>query len=182
MPRISQKPHHSPHKRTKIVHQFLSGVSAKAIAAKFDLTPRAVYGITQRYKHQKSAKSNPRSGRPPLLNERAKRHIFRLIEQDPFIKNTDLCSQAGLGCSIITLTRFLRKEGIQHFKALQRPKLTPQVAAKRLAFARLHIRKPLSWWRRVIWSDETTVVKGVGGCRGWVFCQSVRYLQTTITS
>ncbi|KAK7214848.1 hypothetical protein V2G26_002851 [Clonostachys chloroleuca] len=72
MPRISQKPHHSPHKHTKIIYQFLSSVSAKAIAAKFDLTPRAVYSITQRYKHQKSAKSNPHSGRLPLLNKRAK--------------------------------------------------------------------------------------------------------------
>lgn len=52
MPRIRNKPHHSPHKRIKIVYQFLSGVSAKAITAKFDVTPSAVYNIHYRYKQQ----------------------------------------------------------------------------------------------------------------------------------
>ncbi|KAK7219081.1 hypothetical protein V2G26_007084 [Clonostachys chloroleuca] len=36
------------------------------------------------------------------------------------------------------------------------------IKEKRLQFARLHIRKPLSWWKRVIFSDETTVARGQG--------------------
>lgn len=176
------KPHHSPHKRTKIVHQFLSGVSAKAIAAKFDLTPSAVYNVHYRYKHQQSAKSRPRSGRPPRLDERDKRHIFRLIEEDPFIKNADLLRQAGLPCCVATLTAFLKKEGIQHVKALRRPKLTPAVALKRLEFARRHVGKPLSWWKRVIFSDETTIARGEGERQKWVFCPIVCCLCTAITS
>jgi transposase len=177
MPRIASKSHHSPHKRTKVVHQFLSGVSARAIAAKFDLTRSAVYNIHYRYKQQQSAKSRPRSGRPHSLNERDKRHLFRLIEIDPFIQNSELLRRAGLSCCTATLTSFLKKEGIQHTKALRRPKLTPAVAEKRLQFARLHIRKPLSWWKRVIFSDETTVARGQGERQKWVFCPIVGQLQ-----
>lgn len=182
MPQNTNKPHHSPHKRTKIVYNYLSGVSAKAVAAKYNVTPRAVYNINQRYKVQKSAKSNPRSGRPRVITERGKRHLFRLIEEDPFIQNNELLSRASLTCVTSTLTRFLRKEGIQHFRALRRPKLTPEVAAKRLAFARLHVQKPLLWWKRVIFSDETTIARGDGKRHKWVFAPIVSYLQPVITS
>jgi transposase len=173
MPGNRNKPHHSPHKRTKIVWQYLSGVSAKAVAAKFDLTPSAVYSIHQRYKNQQSAKSNPRSGRPTTLNERHKRHIFLLIKDDPFIATSDLIAQAGLPCSSRTLTRYLRREGIKHFKALQRPLLTPEIAAERLEFANLYVNKPLEWWRRVIFSDECTVERGSGRGVRWAWGSSV---------
>jgi transposase len=167
------KPHHSPHKRAKIVAQYLSGVSAKAIAAKFDLSAQAVYNINQRYKNQQSAKSNPRSGRPPLLDERHKRHIFRVIEADPFITTTEIIRQANLPCATRTLTAFLRRQCIKHFKALRRPLLTPEIAKKRLEFANQHVNKPLSWWRRVIFSDEAIIERGSGGRVRWAWAANV---------
>jgi hypothetical protein len=63
-----------------------------------------------------------------------RRRIFRAIENYPFICSKELLVEAGVECSECTL-RFLKKEGIQYFKALRRPKLTPEAAAKRLAFA-----------------------------------------------
>jgi transposase len=157
MPGNRCKPHHSPHKRAKIVGLYLSGVSAKALAAKFDLTARAVYNIAQRYKHQQSARSNARSGRPRILDERHKRHIFRLIRDNPFIKTSEILNQASLLYTGRTLNTFLRRQGIKHFRALRRPLLTPETAAQRLDFANQYVDKPLEWWHCIIFSDECTI-------------------------
>ena len=49
------------------------GVPAKEVALKEGVPAGSVRGIASRYRVQKSAKSSPRSGRPPLLSERKKR-------------------------------------------------------------------------------------------------------------
>ena len=121
---------YSPHKRTRIVTAYDLGMSAPTISIKEGVSPGVIYGIVRRYRIQKSAKSSPRVDRPPSLNSRDKRHIFQLIRDSPSISNQDLLNQAGLGCSVTTLTRFLQSEGIQHTKALRRPKLTPEIAKK----------------------------------------------------
>jgi transposase len=115
-------------------------MTGKEIAECEGVPIATVYGIRRRYRGQKSAQSSPRSGRPPILSERDKRRIFQLIRNDPFIKNPDIIQQAGLSCSVNTLTRFLMKEGIQHNKALQRPKLTPELAAERYQTAAVSIK------------------------------------------
>jgi transposase len=137
------KRHWSPHKRGKIVALLSAGLSGKAVAAQFNISRDAVYSLNKRYKHQINGRSNLRSGRPPLLDERHKRHIFRVIRQNPFISNHNLLKQASLPCSFSTLSRWLKSQGIQHFKAIRRPKLTPELAKKRLTFTRQHLEKPL---------------------------------------
>jgi hypothetical protein len=88
---------------------------------------------------------------------------LRYIAQDPFISCRELKEKANLDYSVNTIKRELIRQGIQHFKALNRPKLSEEVAEKRLAFARLHVRKPPSWWRRVIFSDKSIIARGQGG-------------------
>jgi transposase len=180
MPRQVINHNHSPHKRTRIVTAYNLGMKAKTVGLKEGISARAVYAIVERYGKQQSAKDQPRSGRPPLLDGRHKRHIFRCIEEDPFVSNRELIEKCALPCSVSTVTRFLRKEGIQHYRALRRPKLTPDVAAKRLEFARLHVRKPLSWWKRWIFSDEVTIARGEGEKQKWVFCRKVRIIEHII--
>ncbi|OAA39079.1 Homeodomain-like protein [Metarhizium rileyi] len=136
---ITPRSEYSPHKRARIVSAFDSGMTGKEIAEKEGMPLPTVYGIRRRYRDQISARSSPRCGRPPKLSSRDKRRIFQLIRDDPFIMTQDILDQAGLDCSVNTLTRFLIKEGIQHKKALQRPKLTLELASKRLEFARKYL-------------------------------------------
>src|SRR5438034_3699163 len=116
------KMEYSPHKRTRIASLYSSGVSAKAIATREGITPRAVYGISDRYRIQNSGRSQPRSGRPPILTERDKRAIMRQIKLNPFVANQELIRGAGLTCHIRTVTRWLQSEGIQQVTAPGRPK------------------------------------------------------------
>ncbi|KAK7223076.1 hypothetical protein V2G26_011079 [Clonostachys chloroleuca] len=170
MPSRRPEKNYSPHKRGRIMQMVELGYTAKEVAEKERVNPRTAYGIASRYRVQKRGQSRDRSGCPTKISEREKRHIMRLIEADPFIRNEDICRQARLSCCTRTLTRWLRSEGIQHVYALRRPKLTTTQAQLRLEFAQGLINKPISWWISVIFTDESTVARGEGEKVKWVFC------------
>lgn len=168
------KPQYSPHKRTRIALGFEAGLTYKALAAVEGVSPGSIYGIVKRYRVQKSAKSLSRPLRPRSLTDRDIRHMLRFIHQNPFISALELKTACSFTCHPVTITRELRRQGIQHYKALRRPKLSEEHAKKRLAFAKEHINKPLSEWKCWIFSDELIIARGQGERTGWVFCRKVR--------
>lgn len=168
------KKQYSPHKRTRIVTKYDAGIKPSIIAAEEGVPVNSIRGIAKRYRVKKSATSMKRCGRPATITERDKRVLLRIIANNPFIKNIDLLREAGLECSISTLTRYLKKQGIMHTLALTRPKLSEIVAAKHLRFAQRYINQDSRVWERWIFSDETTIARGDGARREWVFCKLVR--------
>lgn len=170
MPRITQKKHWSPHKRTRIRMMYEQGYSKSQIASKEHIPKGSVHGIATQYTQQISAQSKPRPGQPKKLTKYDKRHIKRMIRENPFITNQELLNTIDLRISIKTLSAYLKSEGIQHMSALRRPKLTATAAAERLRFALEHANKPLSYWYKVFFSDEVSIAKSEPGRKGWVFC------------
>jgi nicotinamide mononucleotide adenylyltransferase len=100
---------------------------------------------------------------------------MRLIEHDHFILPTTLAFEIGLRVHFRTITNWLKEQGIQHQRALRRPKLTKAYAEKRLAFALKHIDKPNTYRQRWVFSDELTIAREDGESTGWVFCGKVGY-------
>jgi len=164
----------SPHSRTRIAVGYSLGLTPRALFAKEGVVRGSLYHIVKRYEKQKSGRSLPRSGRPRKLDDRAVRKILRSIANDPFVTLKKIKVEAELDVSERTISRELIRRGIMHSRALRRPKLTEEHAAKRLAFARAYVGKPSSWWRRVVVSDESTVARGQGERQLWVFCRQVR--------
>lgn len=159
----------SPHKRTRIVSRVLSGFTHREVANAEGVSPGSVSGIISRYKRQKSARSNQRPGRPRKISARDRRAIMRCIGLDPFVSLKNLATAACPHVSTGTLKRELIREGIMHRKAVQRPYLTDQHALQRLEFGVEHLNKPLSFWRRILFTDESSVERGSGARNSWVF-------------
>lgn len=155
--------------RTRFRIEKEAGQSFAEIAAKYKVAVSTARGVCLRYDTQKSAKSRPRSGRPKKISDRHERHIWREIGSDPLIPISKLVAIACPDVSIWTLRRWLKTEGILHSVCLQRPYLTQEVAEKRFAFALRHRDKPLSYWKRVLFSDESTVDRGCGTRAQWAF-------------
>ena len=139
------KQEYSPHKRTRIVVGWSMGQSPLYLHGKEGVATGSIHGIVSRYRVQKSACSRPRSGRPRILTESHMQRVLRLIDQNPFISAKEIYEKVRLPCSERTILRELIRLGIQHYKAIRRPKLTELHAEKRLLFARKYINKPLAW-------------------------------------
>ena len=74
-----------------------------------------------------------------------------------------------LKISPMSIWRILRSQGYSKVKPTRKPGLTKDMKAKRLAWCLAHKDWTLDDWRKVLWSDETSVVYGQrrGGERVW---------------
>jgi hypothetical protein len=97
-----------------------------------------------------------------LITERDGRAIFRRISLKPKITAAQLVATTVLNVKKKTVYRFLKKSGIQKWRATKRPIVDDEKAVKRLHWAERYDNKPLTFWRRWRWSDECSVERGKG--------------------
>jgi transposase len=160
----------------------MHGLSARAVASIEGVSVRHVRGILSRWQHQDHGTSRPGRGRHHCLTERDKRALLRAIEPHPFIQMAQLAREACPGVSRTTVRTYLKRWGIKHSRASIRPFLTEENAAERLRWAQAHLDKPVAYWRRVLWTDETIIERGISEQRGWVFRPTSMLFLTPVTA
>jgi transposase len=113
----------------------------------------------------------PRSGRPTKQTQKLINDVISKVRQDRFRREkscTKLGTEVG-GVSSQTGWRILRAAGFRKTKPARKLGLSEDMKTKQLQFAKDHEHWTLEDWKRVIWSDETSVVCGHrrGGYRAW---------------
>ena len=99
----------------------------------------------------------PRSGRPKKLSDRDERILLRTVRLDPKITYLQLSKQLDLNISRSTYQRVLVHYNIRKWLAKKRPALTEDLAADRLAWARIHVTWTAADWARIWFSDEASI-------------------------
>lgn len=140
----------------------------------------AIFGIVRRYRSQISAKDKPRSGRPTILTDRDKRHIERIVDQFPFITVQEIKERTGISCHRSTITRWLKKQGIQHHHELRRPFLGPTAVQQRRDFAEKYRHEPASYWYSWSFSDEVSIDRTDGDITKWCFHRAVSFIAASL--
>lgn len=99
----------------------------------------------------------PRSGRPQITTEKQAK-VIDLIKKDRHGREkSTFVIAAELDISQRSVVRILRKHGYKKVKPTWKPNLTPAMKEGRLAFAIKY-----EDWKRVVWTDGTSVVLGQG--------------------
>jgi transposase len=111
-----------------------------------------------------------RSGRPKKQTD-IKEEVLSKVRTDRYGREktcTQIAAEVG-GVSDTTVWRILRASGLKKTKPTRKPGLTEAMKKARLQFALDHQNWTLEDWKRVIWSDETSVVIGFrrGGYKVW---------------
>jgi len=145
--------------REKIIEKAQRGLSSLKIAQDLNLKASTVrYNITK-FKKTGTVISRARQGRPKKLDVKHERLIVRKVKCDPrktcTVMALELEKENQLKVSAETLRRILRANGFNRRVARKKPLLKPRHKQHRLKFAKEHHNKPLSFWKRVLWSDET---------------------------
>lgn len=175
------KKHSTPRTRNRVFAAFSAGKSAAAIALDEGIAVSLVYGIKRRFTRQDWGISPPGRGRPSKLTTHDRRRLKEATSNDVFISLSELQNRVAPHVSVDTIRRYLKDVGIMHRKAAQRPFLKDNHAAQRLEFAQKYHQKPLTWFRRVIWSDECSVQRGDGQGQKWVWRPRGGWLRSTIS-
>ena len=113
-----------------------AGKSARAVAREFSTTHSTVLAIKKRWDTDQTEEKKPRSGRPKKLSRTEVRYIIRMIKKDRSVSWNALVDKAGGHVSYKTIKRAVRSVFSRKWKALERPKITKEAAARRLRFAR----------------------------------------------
>ncbi len=161
--------HSTPRRRNRIYGRYTSHQKVKEIADWEGVSIGHVYGVVKRFTDQDWGKSRPGRGRPKALDIHHKRRIIRAINANPFVSMEDLRRGHCQHVTATTLRRYLVSWKVKHHLSKTRPFLTEEAAATRYAFAREHEHKGEDFWRTVLFTDESTVERGQGARRVWVF-------------
>ncbi|OQD59946.1 hypothetical protein PENPOL_c038G02850 [Penicillium polonicum] len=73
----------SPEQRAGICSALDAGVSASKLAVEYACHRSTIYRTRERFLEQKNTSSRPRTGRPPIFNERARKYIYLQARRNP---------------------------------------------------------------------------------------------------
>ena len=122
--------------------------------------------------------SKKRPGRPRKLTEEQRDSIYYTVEyENPHITHRDLLTSVDNVIKDRSLRYLLREMNKRKWRQLKRPLLTAEHAAARLRWAQRYRHFTEADWRKVKWSDECTVERGVGKRPIWTFNRPSQQLQ-----
>ena len=123
--------------RAAILTKLGEGIPVKEVARQFNTTPSTIRQTRKRWTEDHITHSRPRSGRPEVTSERDKRYIIRAVYQDREISWNSLVGELDGRVSKSTIQKIVRREFKRKWKSMNRPKLRPEHARKRRAWARV---------------------------------------------
>jgi transposase len=106
--------------------------------------------------------NKPKTGRPKAVTAEKEAEIIRLCEEDRLRTAGEINAMmreqdADFRVADRHVRRILQKNGLNGRVCSRKPLLRPANKVKRMRFARKHVNKPVSFWRRVLFSDEKKI-------------------------
>lgn len=165
----------SPNTRSRVVGARDHGIKFGAISRMEQLGDSTCRKIYKNASHQTSCITPSHPGVPSVLTPGDHRLIRRAIVINPKITAQQLFISCAPHASKKTVYRYLKKSGIQKWRAKQRPFLTAEHALLRMEWAAKYDGKPVEYWKRLRWSDECSIERGKGGAIEWVYRQRGKF-------
>lgn len=144
--------------RIKIVYEYEKIKNFSAVGKLFKVSPEGVRKIIKKSLECPSLADRPRSGRPRATTSVDDRLIVRQCKINPKIvvrEIKDQLQEAGTSVSETTIRRRLHDANLRGHIARKKPLLTSIHKKRRLEFARKYSDKPIEFWKRVVFSDES---------------------------
>lgn len=145
--------------RGQIIGMRRAGMSTAAISTELAITKSNVRRWCRRWEETGNVKDEARCGRPKKTTLADNRAILESATQSPLKTAVAIRNELQLQVSAGTVRNRLHEAGIHHRTPAVKGKLTDQHRAARLEFAQQHIDDGLDYWRRVIFSDEKTLIR-----------------------
>lgn len=160
----------TPEARARICELRSIGWSYNKIHEFHPEIPRSTIRYTcGKEKERLQQRSKPRLGQPRKITEDERDRMLEIVEfDDPFIKWRDL-TRTCENAKERAVRKLMSEMGYRKWRTKKRPHLTAAHAAARLQWARKYEQFTPQEWRRVVWSDECSIERGVGAQQRWVF-------------
>lgn len=141
--------------RNLIIKDRKNGLSLGKIAKKYSVSKTAVQKICKKSEETQTIDNLPGRGRKRATNSRTDSLIVRQIKINPKTTSSEIKEELKLDVSTKTIRRRLHEKKFFSRVSIKKPMITPANKKKRLNFAKKYIDKQISFWKNIIWSDES---------------------------
>ena len=165
--------HHDLAERVQVLNMIVLGYSVDFIVGYLSFSRFQIFkirrkAIERRFDPIKSriiqldwVRDAPRSGRPTKMTVGLQEQVVQAVTRDRYGREKSAGMLAAeFDVSRDTILRILRRKGFQRVKPSRKPGLTQDQRAARLLFALRYADWTLEDWKRVVWTDETSVILG----------------------
>lgn len=152
-------------RKNRLMGRVAAGQTLVDAAKAEEISHNTAKKISQKYRATGSTKNRARSGRPAILDAKAKADVIKRVKANRRRVFRDIGNETEPPVSARTISRVCGECGIHRRVARKVPLLKPPTKAKRLCWAREHKPWLFRMWNNVAFSDEAYVVLGDGkGC------------------
>lgn len=141
--------------RDLIIFDIKNGVSYRKIKEKYQISLAGISKLAKKYAATGSVARQLGSGRKRGTSKQTDRSIYRLSRFDPSKSCRIIKEELNLDVSTRTISNRLRERGLKSFFKLKKPLLRKVNIKKRMEFAKKYAVRPMSFWKSVIWTDES---------------------------
>ena len=142
------------------------GYSLRALAELFSVDLSTIVRLLQRFRITGSVQPKPHAGGPrPKLDAKATARLLELVRQQPDATLTELRDRLGIDCSIVTIFRTLKRNGITRKKKTRfaEERDSPRVQEQRRVFCKEMAKVDAN---HVVFIDETGATTAMGRTYG----------------
>lgn len=143
-------------------------IPQREIASLMKCSQKAVQHTLATYTFETFQGHNPRREYRRKTTKREDRYIERALKQHSFTPLRDITNIIGLPISETTVRRRRSEAGLGSYIAAEKPGLSDEIVASRLRWALRYKDWTIEDWKKVIWSDESSIWVGVNPRRQWV--------------
>lgn len=134
-------------------------LSVRGISKLLKIPKSTVHNIIVKFQNTKKLENLKGRGRKSILSEREKKAIVRKVKVNPRLSAPKILSEIqndfGKSPSLETIRNVLHQNDFKNSFAKKKPLISKKNQKKRLDFARLHASKDISFWKSILWSDES---------------------------
>ena len=163
--------------KNKIVKKHEQCQGYKSISKDLEVPVSTVRRVIKKFKEHGTVANLPRSGRKRKIDDRFQRKIVQMVGKNPRLTSKQVqaaLQSEGTTLSTRTIRRRLNEKGLYGRRPRKTPFLTQRHKKARLEFAKTYLRKPKTFWKNVLWSDETKVELFGKGHQHRVFRKKMR--------
>lgn len=141
--------------RKLVVEDRKAGLSVRQIASKYRISKSAVGKIWTKFTVTGEVKNKKGRGRKRATSARDDTLIVRQVKVKPTISCREIQDTLLLNVSRKTIGRRIKEANFNSRSPRRKPYISAINKKKRLNFAKKFVNKPLSFWKRIVWSDES---------------------------
>lgn len=149
------------------------GMGYRTIAKELHLSQNTVKKLLSRARDRGHVESMPRTGRPPVTDERIDRAILRAIRSNRRLSSSslqaDLLQHHQMSVSESTIRNRIKAAGYNGRVARRKPFVSVVNRRKRLDYANSFDGPCLEQWRKTVFTDESPFYVGMSGARVYMW-------------